>query len=92
MNLQNFKFETGADGVALLTWDMPGRSMNVITESVMDELAQVIDAVEKRRGDQGLRHHLRQERLFRRRGPLHAATERRAIREGAEGRRARKRQ
>ena len=45
MNLQNFKFETGADGVALLTWDMPGRSMNVITEAVMDELAQVVDAV-----------------------------------------------
>ena len=45
MNLQNFKFEAGADGVALLTWDMPGRSMNVITESVMDELAQVVDAV-----------------------------------------------
>ena len=45
MNLQNFKFEAGADGVALLTWDMPGRSMNVITEAVMDELAQVVDAV-----------------------------------------------
>ena len=45
MNLQNFRFEPGADGVALLTWDMPGRSMNVITEAVMDELAQAVDAV-----------------------------------------------
>jgi 3-hydroxyacyl-CoA dehydrogenase/enoyl-CoA hydratase/3-hydroxybutyryl-CoA epimerase len=45
MNLQNFKFETGADGVALLTWDMPGRSMNVITLEVMDELERVIDKV-----------------------------------------------
>ncbi len=45
MNLANFRFETGADGVALLTWDMPGRSMNVITPDVMDELEQVIDTV-----------------------------------------------
>ncbi|QGM97866.1 3-hydroxyacyl-CoA dehydrogenase NAD-binding domain-containing protein [Methylocystis parvus] len=45
MNLANFRFETGADGVALLTWDMPGRSMNVINPDVMDELGAVIDAV-----------------------------------------------
>ena len=45
MNLQNFRFETGADGVALLTWDMPERSMNVITEGVIDELAQVVEQV-----------------------------------------------
>jgi 3-hydroxyacyl-CoA dehydrogenase/enoyl-CoA hydratase/3-hydroxybutyryl-CoA epimerase len=45
MNLQNFKFDIGADGVALLTWDMPGRSMNVITLEVMDELEQAIDKV-----------------------------------------------
>jgi len=45
MNLQNFRFETSADGVALLTWDMPGRSMNVITPDIMTELEQVIDAV-----------------------------------------------
>ena len=45
MNLTNFRFETDADGVALATWDMPGRSMNVITAEVMGELHQVIDAV-----------------------------------------------
>ncbi|HEY8578913.1 MAG TPA: hypothetical protein VIL72_03445, partial [Beijerinckiaceae bacterium] len=45
MNLSNFRFETDADSVALLTWDMPGRSMNVITEEVMAELDAVIDAV-----------------------------------------------
>ena len=27
----NFRFEIDADGIALATWDMPGRSMNVIT-------------------------------------------------------------
>jgi 3-hydroxyacyl-CoA dehydrogenase/enoyl-CoA hydratase/3-hydroxybutyryl-CoA epimerase len=45
MNLANFRFETGADGVALLTWDMPGRSMNVITPQVMDDLDAAITAV-----------------------------------------------
>jgi 3-hydroxyacyl-CoA dehydrogenase/enoyl-CoA hydratase/3-hydroxybutyryl-CoA epimerase len=43
MNLQNFRFEVDGDGIALLTWDMPGRSMNVITAQVMDELESVID-------------------------------------------------
>ena len=45
MDLQNFKFETDSDGVALLTWDMPDRSMNVITLQVIDELEQAVDKV-----------------------------------------------
>jgi 3-hydroxyacyl-CoA dehydrogenase/enoyl-CoA hydratase/3-hydroxybutyryl-CoA epimerase len=45
MNLTNFRFETDADGIATLTWDMPGRSMNVITPDVMQELDQVVDKV-----------------------------------------------
>src|SRR5450631_3778266 len=45
MTLANFRFETGADGIALLTWDMPGRSMNVITPDVIGELETVIDHV-----------------------------------------------
>ncbi|GJD88126.1 Fatty acid oxidation complex subunit alpha [Methylobacterium hispanicum] len=45
MDLKNFRFETDADGVALATWDMPGRSMNVITEGVMDDLAQIVQIV-----------------------------------------------
>ncbi|HEV7438400.1 MAG TPA: 3-hydroxyacyl-CoA dehydrogenase NAD-binding domain-containing protein [Methylobacterium sp.] len=43
--LQNFRFETDHDGIALATWDMPGRSMNVITPEVMDELNRIVDAV-----------------------------------------------
>ena len=39
MDLTNFRTETDADGVTLATWDVPGRSMNVITPQVMDELA-----------------------------------------------------
>ncbi|SFK00636.1 3-hydroxyacyl-CoA dehydrogenase NAD-binding domain-containing protein [Methylocapsa palsarum] len=45
MNLTNFRFETGADGIAVLTWDMPGRSMNVITPQVIEELERVVDHV-----------------------------------------------
>ena len=45
MNLTNFRFETDADGIAVATWDMPGRSMNVITPQVMEELNQVVDKV-----------------------------------------------
>ena len=41
----NFKVETDSDGIALVTWDMPGRSMNVFTEEVMDELDRIIDHV-----------------------------------------------
>ena len=45
MDLKNFRLDTDADGIALLTWDMPGKSMNVIDGGVMDELAAVIDHV-----------------------------------------------
>jgi 3-hydroxyacyl-CoA dehydrogenase / enoyl-CoA hydratase / 3-hydroxybutyryl-CoA epimerase len=45
MNLTNFRFETGADGVALVTWDMPGRSMNVINAEVIGELGQIVDTI-----------------------------------------------
>jgi len=45
VNLQNFHFDTEADGLATATWDMPGRSMNVITPEVMAELAQIVERV-----------------------------------------------
>jgi 3-hydroxyacyl-CoA dehydrogenase/enoyl-CoA hydratase/3-hydroxybutyryl-CoA epimerase len=41
----NFRFEVDGDGIALATWDMPSRSMNVITTEVMEELARLIDTV-----------------------------------------------
>ncbi|MBB4041850.1 3-hydroxyacyl-CoA dehydrogenase/enoyl-CoA hydratase/3-hydroxybutyryl-CoA epimerase [Microvirga flocculans] len=44
-NFTNFRFEVDADGIALATWDMPGRSMNVITAQVMDELSRIIEKV-----------------------------------------------
>ncbi|WP_029060073.1 FAD-dependent oxidoreductase [Stappia stellulata] len=45
MAYTNFTIETDADGIALITWDMPGKSMNVIDLGVMDELDALIDAV-----------------------------------------------
>ena len=43
MAFKNFKVELDADGIALVTWDIPGRSMNVLDETTIDEL----EAIEK---------------------------------------------
>jgi 3-hydroxyacyl-CoA dehydrogenase/enoyl-CoA hydratase/3-hydroxybutyryl-CoA epimerase len=45
MALQNFTFDIDDDGIALVTWDMPGRSMNVIDAKVMEELAAIVEQV-----------------------------------------------
>ncbi|TWB16129.1 3-hydroxyacyl-CoA dehydrogenase/enoyl-CoA hydratase/3-hydroxybutyryl-CoA epimerase [Rhizobium sp. ERR 922] len=44
MAYTNFTVETDADGIALVTWDMPGKSMNVFTAEVLEELNAIIDA------------------------------------------------
>ncbi len=44
--MPNFKFEVDADGIALVTWEMPGRSMNVIDLDLIAELSGVVDKVE----------------------------------------------
>jgi len=41
----NFTVETDADGIALVTWNMPDKSMNVFTVEVMDEIDAIIDQV-----------------------------------------------
>jgi 3-hydroxyacyl-CoA dehydrogenase/enoyl-CoA hydratase/3-hydroxybutyryl-CoA epimerase len=43
MSFTNFKIENDGDGIAVVTWDSPGRSMNVIDAKVMDELSAIID-------------------------------------------------
>jgi 3-hydroxyacyl-CoA dehydrogenase / enoyl-CoA hydratase / 3-hydroxybutyryl-CoA epimerase len=43
--MANFKLDVDADGVALITWDMAGRSMNVINSGVIEELGAVVDKV-----------------------------------------------
>ena len=45
MNLTTFRFEIDPDGIAVATWDMPGRSMNVITTDVIAELAGIVERV-----------------------------------------------
>ncbi|MER9656408.1 3-hydroxyacyl-CoA dehydrogenase NAD-binding domain-containing protein [Mesorhizobium sp. M0152] len=45
MTYTNFTVDTDADGIALVTWDMPDRSMNVFTEEVMTEFDKIIDQV-----------------------------------------------
>lgn len=45
MTMTNFRLETDADGIATLTWDMPDRSMNVITPEVMADLNAAIDTI-----------------------------------------------
>ncbi|MBW8907568.1 MAG: enoyl-CoA hydratase/isomerase family protein [Mesorhizobium sp.] len=45
MTYTNFTVDTDADGIALVTWNMPERSMNVFTEEVMNELDKIIDQV-----------------------------------------------
>jgi 3-hydroxyacyl-CoA dehydrogenase/enoyl-CoA hydratase/3-hydroxybutyryl-CoA epimerase len=42
MAFKNFKLETGADGIALVTWDIPGRSMNVLDPTSVDELEAIV--------------------------------------------------
>jgi 3-hydroxyacyl-CoA dehydrogenase/enoyl-CoA hydratase/3-hydroxybutyryl-CoA epimerase len=45
MSYTNFTLDIDADGIALITWDMPDRSMNVFTEEAMLELNAIVDKV-----------------------------------------------
>src|SRR5919205_3537756 len=41
----NFKLDIDADGIALVTWDVPGRSMNVIDLKTIEELSTIVEQV-----------------------------------------------
>ncbi|MCW5725146.1 MAG: enoyl-CoA hydratase/isomerase family protein [Maricaulaceae bacterium] len=45
MSYKNFKFELDADGIALITFDSPGKSMNVLSADVMDEIGQITEKI-----------------------------------------------
>jgi 3-hydroxyacyl-CoA dehydrogenase/enoyl-CoA hydratase/3-hydroxybutyryl-CoA epimerase len=45
MTYTHFRFESDPDGVALVTWDSPGRSMNVLTEEVIEEFAAIVATI-----------------------------------------------
>ncbi|MBN8984152.1 MAG: enoyl-CoA hydratase/isomerase family protein [Rhizobiales bacterium] len=42
MAFKNFKVETDSDGIALVTWDIPGKSMNVLDTATIEELGQIV--------------------------------------------------
>ncbi|WLA83271.1 3-hydroxyacyl-CoA dehydrogenase NAD-binding domain-containing protein [Bradyrhizobium elkanii] len=43
MTFTNFKFEIDVDGIALVTWDIPGRSMNVLDFDTVEQLSAIVD-------------------------------------------------
>lgn len=45
MSYTHFKFELDGDGIALITFDSPNVSMNVLSASVMAELGQIVDKI-----------------------------------------------
>ncbi|MEM8877372.1 MAG: 3-hydroxyacyl-CoA dehydrogenase NAD-binding domain-containing protein [Pseudomonadota bacterium] len=52
--LDNFAIDVDGDGVATVTWDMAGRSMNVIKLAVMDEFEALIDWTSAEDGPRGI--------------------------------------
>ncbi len=53
IQLNNFTVDVDADGIATAVWDMQDRSMNVITNAVMDDLEKLIDHVSGEAGIKG---------------------------------------
>ncbi len=53
MTDQAFRTELDADGVLSIVWDMPGRSMNVLTEAAIRELADIVERVASEAGIKG---------------------------------------
>src|SRR5436305_7998397 len=45
MAFTHFKLDIDGDGIALVTWDSPGRSMNVIDLKAIEELAAIVEQV-----------------------------------------------
>jgi 3-hydroxyacyl-CoA dehydrogenase/enoyl-CoA hydratase/3-hydroxybutyryl-CoA epimerase len=43
--MTNFTFDVDGDGIALITWNAPERSMNVIDLNVIEELGAIVDKV-----------------------------------------------
>jgi 3-hydroxyacyl-CoA dehydrogenase/enoyl-CoA hydratase/3-hydroxybutyryl-CoA epimerase len=43
--MENFKIDVDAEGIALVTFDVPGRSMNTLTSDVMAEIPQWVERV-----------------------------------------------
>jgi 3-hydroxyacyl-CoA dehydrogenase/enoyl-CoA hydratase/3-hydroxybutyryl-CoA epimerase len=51
--METFRIEVDADGIALVVFDVPGRSMNTITLQVMRELPELVDRIATDAGIKG---------------------------------------
>ncbi len=45
MSFVHFKVDVDSDGLALVTWNSPARSMNVLDAAVLEELSAIVDQV-----------------------------------------------
>jgi 3-hydroxyacyl-CoA dehydrogenase/enoyl-CoA hydratase/3-hydroxybutyryl-CoA epimerase len=54
MNNETLRFELDAEGIATLTLDMPGRSMNVLNDSLLQPFAQMLTRIEQDAAIKGL--------------------------------------
>jgi 3-hydroxyacyl-CoA dehydrogenase / enoyl-CoA hydratase / 3-hydroxybutyryl-CoA epimerase len=45
MDLVNFKWDQDSDGIVTLTWDMPKRTLNVVSMDALHELTRAVEAV-----------------------------------------------
>ena len=43
MTLENLRYETDNQGIATITWDMPGRPVNVLSEATMSEFSECVE-------------------------------------------------
>ena len=54
MNLETFSFDVDADGIAVATFDVPGRSMNTLTAKAIADLGSIADEVGSNAAIKGL--------------------------------------
>lgn len=54
MAFENFTLNIDADGIAVFTWDMPERSMNVLSQSSIGELAQIVEQIKTDKAIKGV--------------------------------------
>ena len=57
MNLETFKFEIDSDGIALASFDVPGRSMNTLTTQVIKDFVALSAEVSSNDEIKGIRHY-----------------------------------
>jgi len=46
MTMENFKIEIDADGIAVVAFDVPNRSMNTLTGAVIKEIPALVEKIQ----------------------------------------------